>query len=397
MRKVPPLYYPDAEDPTKYCNFDKNKDQPGSVPSAEFYNAVNAEIVNAITAAGLEPSAEKNNQLAEAIGQTVKVEYDRLIDIMDSKDAQNVKLTGDQVINGKKTLRCGTGDQRYLPIQNEGMSNSKPTANKYCGIAFIGDTSQWTGCVRSYKGSDGGSTLQSIAYSLDGSKQSQLYHGFNVSGNWIGNVVVTDNNREQDISGTKRFLNSIRYKGNDNPALIGYDSDNKKVGDLFINHSSNGNNYSILRLYKTDGSSLAGQIGLISDGAGGYKSECTITPAVSANDSQIATCYWVKNLLNTSFSSYGPPNISSPQNISKDSEITISSRGWLYLAGKCAYGQDLTVKATIGSNVFEKYLQIYQLGSVTGGNGLWAPVEKGAKVICAGSGSLENFTFYPSL
>lgn len=77
------------------------------------------------------------------------------------------------------------------------------------------------------------------------------------------------------------------------PNLIGYDAAGNKVGDMLIGASSNGSSYSILRINNSNGS-LGAQIGYRRDASGNIVSEMTKTPALTANDSQIATTSWVR-------------------------------------------------------------------------------------------------------
>lgn len=67
MRIVPPKKYPDATDETKYRDGNPTSQLLGSWVPAEFFNSINAEIVGAITAAGLTPSISDLTQLWQAM------------------------------------------------------------------------------------------------------------------------------------------------------------------------------------------------------------------------------------------------------------------------------------------------------------------------------------------
>lgn len=118
----------------------------------------------------------------------------------------------------------------------------------------------------------------------------------------------------------------------------------------------------------------------------------TKTPALTANDSQIATTYWVRQ----TDGALGLPNLTAAVTLAKDTSYTTSQKGWLYFRGSCSLGSDIAVDVTISGVKYEKYIYLYQLGSVTNAVGQWVPIDKNATILAHGGGNLQEFLFYPS-
>ena len=78
----------------------------GSIIAAGALENPQREIVNAIAAAGITPSASSNSQLAQAISAQISTATDGLQTQINAKAANNavVKLTGNQTISGTKTF-----------------------------------------------------------------------------------------------------------------------------------------------------------------------------------------------------------------------------------------------------------------------------------------------------
>ena len=73
MRNIPPL---DEEEGALHKQANPAENVEGSYPRAEFFNAVQQEILNVITAAGLTPSATDLTQLSVAIGRIATASVD---------------------------------------------------------------------------------------------------------------------------------------------------------------------------------------------------------------------------------------------------------------------------------------------------------------------------------
>ena len=128
---------------------------------------------------------------------------------IDYIDDNFVKLTGNQTVKGVKTFcQSGGAQQQHLLIQNDEMTTSIPAQEQWVGIAFINKAKDWLASLRYRFGTSG--LVRSVwsVKNLDQTQTSELYHGFNPSGNWESDIVVTDNNRAQTITGRKTFKDS---------------------------------------------------------------------------------------------------------------------------------------------------------------------------------------------
>lgn len=103
MKYTQPLN--EAED-AHYINGDPSIGQTGSIIPAGALENPQREIVNAITDAGLTPSASSNSQLAQAISAKITAASNALQTQINAKAADNavVKLTGTQTISSVKTF-----------------------------------------------------------------------------------------------------------------------------------------------------------------------------------------------------------------------------------------------------------------------------------------------------
>lgn len=116
------------------------------------------------------------------------------------------------------------------------------------------------------------------------------------------------------------------------------------------------------------------------------------TPPATSNSTDIATTSWVRQ----TDGALGLPNLTASVTLSKDTSYTTPQKGWLYFRGSCALGSDLAVDVAISGVKYEKYIYLYQLGSVTNAVAQWVPIDKGATILAHGGGNLQEFLFYPS-
>lgn len=190
-----------------------------SAAEAKQYRDEAVEIVNlpeaSETVAGIAEIATDEEMLAGTDNTKIVTPLkaaganQRILDIMDSLDAQNVKLTGNQTVKGVKTFcQSGGRQQQHLLIQNDEMERSIPAESQYVGFAFLDKLKNWLTWFRHHIGPTGLVRCSWSVSNLDGSSNSELYHGFDTSGNWDSNIVVTNKNRSQSISGRKTFSGS---------------------------------------------------------------------------------------------------------------------------------------------------------------------------------------------
>lgn len=128
---------------------------------------------------------------------------------IDYIDDNFVKLTGNQTVKGVKTFcQSGGAQQQHLLIQNDKMTNSAPAQEQWVGVAMTDVRNSWKTALRHGLYPDGRSQSVWISKSLDDTYSSSIYHGWNASNQWLSNIVVTDNNRAQAITGRKTFNGS---------------------------------------------------------------------------------------------------------------------------------------------------------------------------------------------
>ena len=229
-------------------------------------------------------------------------------------DSQNVKLIGNQTVKGIKTFcQSGGAQQQHLLIQNDKMTTSIPAQEQFVGIAFVDKVKNWLTFFRHKIGTNGSVRSAWSTRKLDQTQESTVYHGYNASGNWESNIVVTDNNRAQTITGRKTFKDSgigIIKSGSaidiQNTAVdltstsisgtteIHFVDKNNKVQAIFQHQNT------------TSGQSVAimaarnhANNGWVTVNAGFDANDvaytATATPPANSNDSNIATTSWVRN------------------------------------------------------------------------------------------------------
>lgn len=122
---------------------------------------------------------------------------------------KKVNNSSNQTVTGVKTFcQSGGAQQQHLMIQNDEMTTSAPAQEQWVGLAFINKLGGWLASLRHALYPDGRSQSVWLSKSLDQSASSTIYHGWNASNQWLSNIVVTDNNRSQSISGRKTFNGS---------------------------------------------------------------------------------------------------------------------------------------------------------------------------------------------
>ena len=128
---------------------------------------------------------------------------------IDYIDDNFVKLTGNQTVKGIKTFcQSGGRQQQHVLIQNDEMTTSIPAQEQFVGISFIDKVKNWLTFFRHQIGTNGSVRSAWTTRKLDQTQESTVYHGYNASGNWESNIVITDNNRSQTIFGRKTFKDS---------------------------------------------------------------------------------------------------------------------------------------------------------------------------------------------
>ncbi len=239
----------------------------------------------------------------------------RILDIMDSLDAQNVKLTGNQTVKGVKTFcQSGGSQQQHLLIQNDEMERSIPAESQYVGFAFLDKLKNWLTWFRHHIGPTGLVRCSWSVSNLDGSSNSDLYHGFDTSGNWDSNIVVTNNNRSQSISGRKTFsgsgigiiksgsaidiqntavdLSSTTISGTTEIRL--FDKNNKVQAIFEHQNTTDGKSVAIMAA-RNHANNAWNTISVGYDQNDKPFSQAN-TPANTSNDTNIATTSWVRQL-----------------------------------------------------------------------------------------------------
>ena len=282
-------------------------------------------------------------------------------------DSQNVKLTGNQTVKGVKTFcQSGGAQQQHLLIQNDKMTNSAPAQEQWVGIAMTDVRGSWKAALRQGLYTDGRSQSVWLSKSLDDTYTSSIYHGWNASNQWLSNIVVTDNNRAQTITGRKTFKDSgigIIKSGSaidiQNTAVdltstsisgtteIHFVDKNNKVQAIFQHQNTiSGQSVAIMAARNHANN------GWVTVNAGFNANDvaytATATPPANSNGSNIATTSWVRNYSKN----YGAQlNYSGAITITGTGTKTASVSGVLIMTGKgsSAVGQ---FKITIGGQTF---------------------------------------------
>ena len=282
-------------------------------------------------------------------------------------DSQNVKLTGNQTVKGVKTFcQSGGAQQQHLLIQNDEMTNSAPAQEQWVGVAMVGAGNSWKAALRHGIYADGRSQNVWLSKSLDDTYTSAIYHGWNASNQWLSNIVVTDNNRSQAITGRKTFNGSgigIIKSGSaidiQNTAVdltstsisgtteIHFIDKNSKVQAIFEHqNTTSGQSVAIMaaRNHANNGWATVN----VGFDANDVAYTATATPPADSNGSNIATTSWVRNY---SKNYAAQLNYSGAITITGTGTKTASVSGVLIMTGKgsSAVGQ---FKITIGGQTF---------------------------------------------
>ena len=235
---------------------------------------------------------------------------------IDYIDDNFVKLTGNQTVKGVKTFcQSGGAQQQHLLIQNDEMTTSIPAQEQWVGIAMTDVRGSWKTSLRYGIYTDGRSQSTWLSKSLDDTSSSTLYHGWNPSGAWISNIVVTDNNRAQTITGRKTFKDSgigIIKSGSaidiQNPNVDLSNTDGSVYGTSEIHFIDKNNKVQAIFQHQntTSGQSVAIMAARNHTNTAWTALECGFDandtifthaphPSSSSNGSNIATTSWVRN------------------------------------------------------------------------------------------------------
>lgn len=306
---------------------------------------------------------------------------------------KKVNNSGNEKVTGIKTFcQSGGAQQQHLLIQNDEMTTSIPAQEQWVGIAFINKAKDWLASLRYRFGTSG--LVRSVwsVKNLDQTQTSELYHGFNPSGNWESDIVVTDNNRAQTITGRKTFKDSgigIIKSGSaidiQNTAVdltstsisgtteIHFVDKNNKVQAIFQHQNT------------TSGKSVAimaarnhANNGWVTVNAGFDANDvaytATATPPANSNGSNIATTSWVRNYSKN----YGAQlNYAAAVTISGTGNKTAPASGVLIMTGKGASAAG-EFKITIDGQTFACY-QGYFGSDYNHGSFAYFPVKSGQK------------------
>lgn len=310
---------------------------------------------------------------------------------IDYIDDNFVKLTGNQTVKGIKTFcQSGGRQQQHVLIQNDEMTTSIPAQEQFVGIAFIDKVKNWLTSFRHQIGTNGSVRSAWTTRKLDQTQESTVYHGYNASGNWESNIVITDNNRSQTIFGRKTFKDSgigIIKSGSaidiQNTAVdltstsisgtteIHFVDKNSKVQGI-VEHQNQTSGNSVMILAARNHANTAWTTLEC-----GFDANDTIFthaphPSSSSNKDDIATTYWVRNYSKN----YGAQlNYAAAVTISGTGNKTAPASGVLIMTGKgaSAAGQ---FKITIDGQTFACY-QGYSGSDYNHGSFAYFPVESG--------------------
>jgi hypothetical protein len=286
---------------------------------------------------------------------------------IDYIDDNFVKLTGNQTVKGVKTFcQSGGAQQQHLLIQNDKMTNSAPAQEQWVGVAMTDVRNSWKTALRHGLYPDGRSQSVWISKSLDDTYSSSIYHGWNASNQWLSNIVVTDNNRAQAITGRKTFNGSgigIIKSGSaidiQNPNVdltstsisgtteIHFVDKNNKVQAIF-EHQNMTSGQSVAIMAARNHANNGWVTVNVGFDANDVAYTATATPPADSNGSNIATTSWVRNYSKN----YGAQlNYSGAITITGTGTKTASVSGVLIMTGKgsSAVGQ---FKITIGGQTF---------------------------------------------
>tara|TARA_A200000113_G_scaffold221307_2_gene232959 strand:+ start:1918 stop:2694 length:777 start_codon:yes stop_codon:yes gene_type:complete len=190
MEHVPPILPSGtpAASGTEYTNGDRINGTQGSIPNADFFNVIQAEIINAITAAGLTPDSEDLTQLAQAIGKEIASQAEA------EAGLENTKImTALRVKQAIEAFAVPSGITIVDPVTLSGTNqpfNSIPAAAKridinFMGVSLSGDTNilvRMNNEASNYQGLSQGVGISSSVYSSGfkataGATNPVVYHG----------------------------------------------------------------------------------------------------------------------------------------------------------------------------------------------------------------------------
>lgn len=305
---------------------------------------------------------------------------------------KKVNNSGNEKVTGIKTFcQSGGAQQQHLLIQNDEMTTSIPAQEQWVGIAFINRAKNWLASLRYRFGTSG--LVRSVwsVKNLDQIKTSELYHGFNASGSWESNIVVTDN-CSQTIFGRKTFkdsgigiiksgsaidiqntavdLTSTSISGTTEIHFI--DKNNKVQGIVEHQNTVAGNSVMIMAARNHANTKWTTvEVGFSSSDA----AYCHVpNPVAESNANDAATTYWVRNYSKN----YGAQlNYAAAVTISGTGNKTAPASGVLIMTGKGASAAG-EFKITIDGQTFACY-QGYSGSDYNHGSFAYFPVKSGQK------------------
>lgn len=306
---------------------------------------------------------------------------------------KKVNNSGNQNVKGVKTFcQSGGAQQQHLMIQNDEMTNSAPAQEQGVGCAFINKLGGWLASLRHCLYPDGRSQSVWLSKSLDQSASSIIYHGWNASNQWLSNIVVTDNNRSQTITGRKTFngsgigiiksgsaidiqntavdLTSTSISGTTEIHFI--DKNNKVQGIVEHQNTVVGNSVMIMAARNHANTKWTTvEVGFSSSDA----AYCHVpNPVAESNANDAATTYWVRNYSKN----YGAQlNYAAAVTISGTGNKTAPASGVLIMTGKGASAAG-EFKITIDGQTFACY-QGYSGSDYNHGSFAYFPVKSGQK------------------
>lgn len=304
---------------------------------------------------------------------------------------KKVNNSSNQTVTGVKTFcQSGGAQQQHLMIKNDEMTTSAPAQEQWVGIAFINKAKDWLASLRYRFGTSG--LVRSVwsVKNLDQTQTSELYHGFNPSGNWESDIVVTDNNRAQTITGRKTFkdsgigiiksgsaidiqntavdLTSTSISGTTEIHFI--DKNNKVQGIVEHQNTVAGNSVMIMAARNHANTKWTTvEVGFSSSDA----AYCHVpNPVAESNANDAATTYWVRNYSKN----YGAQlNYAAAVTISGTGNKTAPASGVLIMTGKGASAAG-EFKITIDGQTFACY-QGYSGSDYNHGSFAYFPVKSG--------------------
>ena len=305
---------------------------------------------------------------------------------------KKVNNSGKQTVTGIKTFcQSGGSQQQHLLIQNDEMERSIPAESQYVGFAFLDKLKNWLTWFRHHIGPTGLVRCAWSVSNLDGSSNSELYHGFDTSGNWDSNIVVTNNNRSQSISGRKTFNGSgigIIKSGSaidiQNTAVdlsvtdgsvygsteIRFIDKNNIVQGIF-EHQNRTNGDSVIIMAARNHANTK----WVTLEAGFNKNDTAFTnapnPPSDSNNNGIATTSWVRNY---SKNSGAQLNYAAAVTISGTGNKAAPASGVLIMTGKGASAAG-EFQITIGGQTFSCY-QGYSGSDYNHGSFAYFPVKR---------------------